>query len=380
VGQATTAKQWVRFRVDGSTLMAKVWTDGTQEPAGWETQATDASFSAPGVLQLKWNRASTATDAREVYLDDLSVRDMDSSSLPPSAPSDLVATAISGSQIDLSWKDNSTKESAYTVERSLDGSTGWTELTSTLPADSTTYSDKGLNAGTTYYYRVKATNTNGSSGYTNVASATPSDIVDVLTEDWTGADGTAWNASRWTADGGSSATLDILSNQGRMRFENVSGARARAIASMPQRTNTEVLVSFRFLSTAAKGYLQIFSRATGNWVSGYPGSAYYVDIANNSDHIGLGKVSAGTITELTGADVGHVTTKKQWVRFRIQETTLRVKVWTDGMPEPLEWEIEATDASFSEAGVFQLRWARASAATDAREVYLDDLTVTDLEP
>jgi hypothetical protein len=171
VGQATTAKQWVRFRVDGSTLMAKVWTDGTQDPAGWETQATDASFSAPGVLQLRWNRSSAATAASEVYLDDLTVRDVDSSSLPPSAPSDLVATATSASQIDLSWKDNSTKETAYTLERSLDGSTNWTELTSTLPADTTTYSDTGLNAGATYYYRVKATNENGSSDYSNIANA-----------------------------------------------------------------------------------------------------------------------------------------------------------------------------------------------------------------
>ena len=378
VGQATTTKQWVRFRVDGSTLMAKVWTDGTPEPASWEIQATDASITNTGVLQLKWQRASSATGAREVFLDDLTVRDMDSSSLPPSAPSDLAATATSASQVDLSWKDNSTKESAYTVERSLDGDSNWTELTSTLPADATTYSDTGLSAGTTYYYRVKATNENGSSGYSNTASATPSEIVYVFTEDWTGIDGAAWNGSKWTADGGTSATVDLLSNQGRMRFENVSGARARAIASMSKRTNTEVLMSFRFSSTASKGYLQVFSRASGNWVSGYPGTAYYVELTNVGTNVGLRKISSGTETQLANASVGQATTAKQWVRFRVEGSTLQAKVWTDGTPEPTSWEIQATDASFSDAGVLQLRWNRSSSATDASEVYLDDLQVRDL--
>jgi hypothetical protein len=211
-------------------------------------------------------------------------------------------------------------------------------------------------------------------------SATPSADTSLFSEDWTGADGAAWDASKWTADGGTSATADILSNQGRMRFENVSEARARAIASMPKRANTEVLMSFRFPSTEAKGLLQIFSRASGNWVSGYPNSGYFVEIPNNNDNVGLREVSSGTIIELANESVGQATTTKQWVRLRVEGSTLQAKVWTDGTPEPSGWEIQATDASFSEAGVLQLRWARSSTATDAREVHLDDLAVTDLGP
>jgi hypothetical protein len=90
----------------------------------------------------------------------------------PADPSGLVATAVSASEINLSWTDNANYEAAYVVERSLDGSTGWTELTPTLAADTTSYSDTGLSEGTTYHYRVKATNANGSSGYSNTANAT----------------------------------------------------------------------------------------------------------------------------------------------------------------------------------------------------------------
>jgi hypothetical protein len=78
---------------------------------------------------------------------------------------------VSSSEIDLSWQDNATDETGFTVERSPDGST-WTIVTSSLPADATSYADTGLSPGTTYLYRVKASNANGSSAYSNTASAT----------------------------------------------------------------------------------------------------------------------------------------------------------------------------------------------------------------
>lgn len=89
-------------------------------------------------------------------------------SAPPSAPGTLSATAVSSSQINLAWGDSDT-EDGFKVERSLDGSS-WTEI-ATLGANTTTFSDTGLSASTTYYYRVYAYNVAGASPYSNVASA-----------------------------------------------------------------------------------------------------------------------------------------------------------------------------------------------------------------
>lgn len=87
----------------------------------------------------------------------------------PLAPSNLAATALSGSQIDLSWLDNSDNEDGFKIER-LDGN-NWTQV-ATVSANSTTWQDTGRTVSTTYSYRVHAFNGAGNSTYSNTASAT----------------------------------------------------------------------------------------------------------------------------------------------------------------------------------------------------------------
>lgn len=89
----------------------------------------------------------------------------------PVAPSGLTATAVSKSQINLTWVDNSSNEEEFIVERSRYETTGFTPII-TLPANTTKYSNTGLARNTTYFYRVQAKNSGGANGYSNVASAT----------------------------------------------------------------------------------------------------------------------------------------------------------------------------------------------------------------
>jgi hypothetical protein len=88
----------------------------------------------------------------------------------PVAPTSLSATAVSQSQINLTWADNATNETGYNVEISADG-VNWGPPIS-LPVNSTSYSQTGLAAGTKMFYRVYAYNSVGNSAYSNIASAT----------------------------------------------------------------------------------------------------------------------------------------------------------------------------------------------------------------
>jgi PKD repeat protein len=89
---------------------------------------------------------------------------------PPTAPTGLAASAVSSSQIDLSWTDNSNDETGFKIESAPDGVT-WTQI-ATTGADVKVYSNTGLSAGTAYSYRVRAYNAIGNSNYSNVQAAT----------------------------------------------------------------------------------------------------------------------------------------------------------------------------------------------------------------
>ncbi len=91
--------------------------------------------------------------------------------IPPAAPSALAASASSGSQISLTWTDNANDETGFKLERSPNGSTGWAQI-STPAANTTAATDSALAAGTTYYYRLRATNANGDSPYSATTGAT----------------------------------------------------------------------------------------------------------------------------------------------------------------------------------------------------------------
>src|SRR5207253_1469501 len=88
----------------------------------------------------------------------------------PAAPTNLITTAGSPTQVNLSWTVNSTNQTGFKIERSGDGTT-FAQI-ATVGANVSTYTDSGLTASSTYFYRVRAYNSAGNSAYSNTASVT----------------------------------------------------------------------------------------------------------------------------------------------------------------------------------------------------------------
>ena len=90
---------------------------------------------------------------------------------PDAPPSDLVASPVSTSQIILSWTYNADDESGFKIERGTESGGPHSHI-ATVAADAESYTDTGLNEGTTYYYRVCAFNAAGNSTDSNEDEAT----------------------------------------------------------------------------------------------------------------------------------------------------------------------------------------------------------------
>jgi hypothetical protein len=86
------------------------------------------------------------------------------------SPSEMTANVVDYQGINLAWKDNTSDEKGFELERSVDNKT-FTKI-SDVAANTTTFSDKKLEANKKYYYRVRAITSEGVSKYATAEATT----------------------------------------------------------------------------------------------------------------------------------------------------------------------------------------------------------------
>lgn len=92
---------------------------------------------------------------------------------PPAVPGSVAATALSTTQVQLTWNDASANETGFHIYRSVSNNTNFRLLAIVDPGNGgqQTYTDENLFANTHYFYKVLATGTTGNSAFSSGVSA-----------------------------------------------------------------------------------------------------------------------------------------------------------------------------------------------------------------
>jgi hypothetical protein len=289
---------------------------------------------------------------------------------PPSAPGTLTGAASDTTTVQLHWgaATDNVGVTAYQVVR--DGAVVAGNVAGLG------YTDTNRTPGASYAYTVRAVDAAGNVGPdSNTLNVTmPTSNPALFSETWPGADGSAW-PSAWTTSA-SNGTADTQSGTGRLAFNDVTNAYARAqLTGNAARSDSEVLLSYQWSANTAGGYLNLFLRGSGGWQNAYrPLNGYGVQFASNSGTVTVQKNVNGTVTNLRSVSGAQaVSTAKQWVRLRVSGSTIELKTWRDGQAEPAAWTATLTDSSVTAAGQLYVSLVRSAANSGVKSVALDDL-------
>ncbi len=196
-GIALVAPSNLAAQIRSATQIRLTWTDNSNNETSFEVWRSDNGAPATRVGTVSRTAAQrVATRATVAYINAglragntyayyvRAVNATDASSpsnvvtvsfTAPAAPTNLNGTAVAvgtRASVTLTWTDNADNETGFTIQRSLNGGTTWSNV-ATLRANVTTYTQNLLLRGRTYDYRVRATNVLGSSAWAATTVTTP---------------------------------------------------------------------------------------------------------------------------------------------------------------------------------------------------------------
>jgi hypothetical protein len=204
----------------------------------------------------------------------------------PLAPTELKATIISKDQVDLTWKDNSTNETGYKIERKTD-SGNFSEI-GTTSQDISSFSDKTVSLNTSYTYRVYSFNQVGKSiSYSNEGSIKTINVPSLTTFQissisYQGAS----TGGQITSDGSSAVTANGV----------VWDTSTNPTIALSTKTSDLTIGSFKSSITGLKALTKYYVRA---YATNAAGTGYGNELSFTTDAY----IVAPTLTTITISDI-----------------------------------------------------------------------------
>ena len=155
---------------------------------------------------------------------------------------------------------------------------------------------------------------------------------------------------RWTASNSDWVVRNDALSPTTARLEHtasVNGRRALSwddVDSDTDRDDAEILIKFR---TSLVSSFQFYFRLRG---SGSAGTETSYNALLDAGSLYLHKYDGGASTTLTSTAYAISADTDYWIRFRVQGTALKCRIWADTDIEPGAWTLETTDSSITGVG------------------------------
>jgi len=205
----------LQFTTDGTTWTNSGWVLTPTYPATSAAYNQTYTFSGTARSGVRGARVVGAVggNSYDWTVKEVQIYGTGSGPTPPPAPTGLTATA-GNQQIALSWGAASGATSYNVYRGTTSGGEGTTPIATGLAG--TTYTNTGLTNGTTYYYKVAAVNSGGTSGPSNEVPGTPTGSTNIAPS----GTGYTW-ASNTTATSNSNRTARPGVNDNNLTTSNV---------------------------------------------------------------------------------------------------------------------------------------------------------------
>jgi len=155
----------LEVREDGSNTWTQIWSRTGDQGAAWQSANVDLSAFS-GTIQLRFNGTSGNSWQGDIAIDGFEINTTSADTQAPSAPTNLIATDIAETTVDLSWNASTDNIGVTAYEVFLDGNALGTVAATNAQVT-------GLVAATNYDFSVRAQDAAGNiSGFSNTLNVT----------------------------------------------------------------------------------------------------------------------------------------------------------------------------------------------------------------